>query len=218
MSVKGSTIEPPTESLGMEGETCESCGAELATDQRYCLNCGNARTERRVDYEGYLGANGQPAANGVPQAVPAGTPGALGPPVLQQWSPITAIGTVALLGVMLLLGVLIGKDDEGGSQTVAAAAAPTTTAAAAPTATTASTTKAEKSAKGKGADSSIPGQGNVVQGGSGDTTGIAAADPNASELENAKNGPDVVATQGEKEQLDPNGEAGAGSDAVCIGC
>ncbi len=33
-----------------QGEPCEECGAPLAADQRYCLNCGQRRGEPRVDY------------------------------------------------------------------------------------------------------------------------------------------------------------------------
>jgi hypothetical protein len=206
------SMEPPTEPLGMEGETCAQCGAVLATDQRYCLNCGTARTEPRLDFQKHLSPTlaGAPAAAGVPAM--AGGPAAAGAPAaMQQVSPITAIFAIALLGVMLLLGVLIGKDDD--ATTVAAApaataAVPTTTA---PTDTTAAVAPTKTKEKGAGA---APGQGDVVQG----ATGVAAADTSASPLENAKNGPDVVATQGEKEQLDPGGESGAGSDAVCIGC
>jgi hypothetical protein len=58
----------------------------------------------------------------------------------------------------------------------------------------------------------------VVQGGSGSAQGIQTADTNKSPQENAKNGPDVVATQGAPEKLDPNGQAGGGSSATCIGC
>ena len=48
------STEPPTEQLGMEGETCGACGAALATDQRYCLNCGTARTGPRLDFTKHL--------------------------------------------------------------------------------------------------------------------------------------------------------------------
>ena len=41
-----------------------------------------------------------------------------------------------------------------------------------------------------------------MAGGSGDTSGITAADTGASTQENLR-GPDVVATQGEQEELDP---------------
>ena len=130
---------------------------------------------------------------------------------MQQINPITAIFAIALLGVMLLLGVLIGKDDDGAA-TVAAAPATTTAPTAAAPETAAAPTKDKSKDKGAGA-----GKGNVVAGGSGDTTGITAADTGASTQENLR-GPDVVATQGEQEELDPSGPAGGGSDATCIGC
>jgi hypothetical protein len=206
-----STGENQTEAVGLpvvgqEGDTCEQCESVLAADQRYCLNCGRRRGESRVDYEARLNTGLQPADGAV--AAPASAN--------PQWTPVFAILAIALLGVMLLLGVLIGKKGNN-TQTVAAQAAPTTTAAAAaPADTTATTASNNKAAKGAGA--AAPGQANVVQGGSGSTQGIQAANTNASVQENAKNGPDVVATQGKPEALDPNGQAGGGSSATCIGC
>jgi hypothetical protein len=203
------TVDLPV--LGKEGETCEQCASALAVDQRYCLNCGWRRGESRVDYEQRLMSNGAVAAGG---AVPATSPAAQ-----QQWTPAFAILAIALLGVMLLLGVLIGKKGNDSTQTVSAqTVAPTTTAAAAapPTDTTAKTASA-KPDKGGGAGTA-PGEGNVVAGGTGDTSGIATADTNKSVSDNAKNGPDVVATGGDKATPDPNGQAGGGSDATCIGC
>jgi hypothetical protein len=205
------STEQPT-STG-EGSSCPECGSALAADQRYCLNCGWRNGKARVDYETQILGRGQPATAGGPVA-PSATPG-------PQWSPVMAIGAIALLGVFLLLGVLIGKKDNGTTQTVAAQAAPTTTTAAAPTDTTAAAPAApkakDKAAKGAAADTA-PGQGNVVQGGSGNTEGIETANTNATPQEQAKNGPDVVATQGAPEKLDPNGQAGGGSGATCIGC
>ncbi len=211
------SIEPPTEKLGLEGEGCDACGAPLATDQRYCLNCGTPRAEPRLDFKRHLaptlaGAAGTPAPAGAPAAA-AGPAGAGAPVGMQQVNPITAIFAIALLAVMLLLGVLIGKDDD--PATVAAAPATTT----APVATTPTDTSAAAPVKDKGKDKggTAPGEGNVVAGGSGDTTGVAAADTSQS-TQDALRGPDVVATQGEKEELDPGGPVGGGSDAVCIGC
>ena len=197
-----------------EGVTCSECGSALAADQRYCLNCGSRRGEARVDYETQIMGSGQPAI--------AGGPAAAGTAPNSQWSPLVAIGAIALLGVFLLLGVLIGKKDNNGTQTVSAQPAPTTTSAAAATPTTASATPAAKrdqggAAKAASADTA-PGQGNVVQGGSGSASGIETANTNANPVENAKNGPDVVATQGAPEKLDPTGQAGGGSGATCIGC
>jgi hypothetical protein len=200
--------------VGQPGDTCEQCGSALATDQRYCLNCGWRRGEARVDYQGRMlsGANGaQPVA--VAQA-----PAASG----FYQSPIFAVGTIALLGIMLLLGVLIGKDDNGGTQTVAATPATTTTAST-PTDTTATTASTGKAAKAAAA-----GQGNVEKGGTGSTAGVATVDTQS--LENAansgqgaqagKNLPDQVATGGDQESTDPEGikNAGGGSGSTCIGC
>jgi hypothetical protein len=194
--------------VGQEGDTCEQCGSVLATDQRYCLNCGWRRGEARVDYERRLNGGVQPSPNGTAAAVAPST---------TQWTPVVAIGAIAVLGVMLLLGVLIGKKDNNGTQTVAAQAAPTTTAATATTPTTATTASKTKAPKGGGAGAA-PGAGKVVQGGSGSTNGIQAADTSGNTVQNAKNGPNVVATQGKPEALDPNGQAGGGSGATCIGC
>ena len=195
--------------VGKEGDTCEQCGSALATDQRYCLNCGWRRGEARVDYERRLNGGVQPTVNGA-VATPA--------PQSQQWTPAFAILAIALLGVMLLLGVLIGKKGDDGTQTVAAQAAPTTTTAATPTTDTTADAAATKSKAGKGGGGTAPGSGNVVQGGSGDTSGIESANTGASPQENAKSGQNVVATQGTPEKLDPGGQAGGGSGSTCIGC
>jgi hypothetical protein len=209
----GTTGEHQTEAIGLpvvgqEGDTCEQCGSALATDQRYCLNCGWRRGEARVDYETRLNGGVQPSPNGT-----AAAPAASSTP----WTPVVAIGAIAVLGVMLLLGVLIGKKDNNSTQTVAAQAAPTTTAAATATTPTTATT-ASKAKAPKGGGSAAPGAGDVVQGGSGSTNGIQAADTNANPVQNAKSGPNVVATQGKPETLDPGGQAGGGSGATCIGC
>ena len=200
------TVGPPT--VGAEGDACAQCGSALATDQRYCLNCGWRRGDPRVDFATQVGNGAQPAA---PPTTPPRASG------LQQ-SPIFAIGAIAVLGVMLLLGVLIGKDDNGGTQTVAAAAPTTTTST--PTTTTAST--------GPKAGKAAAGQGKVEKGGSGSTAGVATVDTGALE-DAAQNGqgaqagkslPNQVATGGDQETTDPGGikNAGDGSSATCIGC
>jgi hypothetical protein len=206
------TTQEPT--VAGDGGTCSECGSALAADQRYCLNCGSRRGDARVDYETQILHSGSPATAGGP----AGAPAASSP----QWSPllaIGAIGAIAVLGVMLLLGVLIGKKDNGTSQTVAAQAPAATTTAQTPTTdTTAAAPAKSKGGNKAAAAATAPGAGNVVQGGSGNTEGIQTADPNKSTLDNAKNGPDVVATGGAPEKLDPGGQAGGGSSATCIGC
>src|SRR5262249_18431850 len=120
-----STGENQTETLGLpvvgqEGDTCEQCGPVLATDQRYCLNCGWRRGATRVDYEKRLNGGAQAENGAGPTTAAAAAPGAAN----QQWTPAFAILAIALLGVMLLLGVLIGKKGNNNTQTVAAQAAP----------------------------------------------------------------------------------------------
>ena len=59
-----STETPPLPVLGEQGGPCRACGAPLAEDQRYCLNCGQRRAGHRVDYESLLEAR----ATAAPQA------------------------------------------------------------------------------------------------------------------------------------------------------
>jgi uncharacterized OB-fold protein len=199
--------------VGEEGEVCAQCGSVMATDQRYCLNCGRRRGEPRVDYQTRM-------MNGA-QATP--------PPPAQasrfQQSALFAVGTIALLGVMLLLGVLIGKEDNN-TTPVAAQAPVTTTTASTPTETTAPTASNKKAAKKAAKGGTAAGQGNVEKGGSGSAEGVATVDTQALEeaarsgqgAQAGKNLPNQVATPGESEALDPNGQAGGGSSATCIGC
>jgi len=213
-------IEAPTERLGEEGELCSQCGAALATDQRYCLECGAARAEPRLSYQTFLRPAPPPGATDARPKEGVGPARAVATGLNQSATILFGVLAIALLGVMLLLGVLIGKDDDAAT----VAAAPTTTTTAASPAEAAPPEAADAAGSGKkekaaaGADKGIPGQGDVVKGGSGSTEGIPTADTNASPLENAKSGPDVVATDGEREALDPDGQAGGGSGAVCIGC
>jgi uncharacterized OB-fold protein len=215
-STQTETVGLPT--VGEDGDVCAQCGSVLATDQRYCLNCGWRRGEPRVDYETRMMNGAQPGTAVAQAQAPSGF----------QQSPIFAVGTIAVLGIMLLLGVLIGKDDNDATQTVAAQAPATTTTASTPTDTTATAggAKAANAAKGGGA----PGQGNIEKGGSGSTEGVATVDTQALEeaarsgqgAQAGKNLPDQVATGGSQEAIDPEGIKNAGgsdgSPSSCIGC
>lgn len=115
--------------LGKEGDPCAECGKPLAADQRYCLNCGQRRTAPRVDFEQHLSSGGeQPSANGA----------AVAPTAVRGWSPLVAIVALALLGVMLLVGVLIGKEDNDDNQS-ATTTAPAAVQSPAPTTATPTT-------------------------------------------------------------------------------
>jgi hypothetical protein len=122
----------PTPALGEAGETCCECGAPLAADQRYCLNCGHRRGGPRVDFRQHLPAEDSAATNGsTPPATAIGdvsvvdhpyggsTTGASPEKPQRDYAPLAAVGGIAVLGLMLLVGVLIGR---GGGDSVSAPA------------------------------------------------------------------------------------------------
>jgi hypothetical protein len=118
--------------------TCASCGAALADDQRYCLHCGQPQGDPRVAYRELIApavATAHAAAAEQPTAVipAAAAPLAAAPP--RDWTPVYALGGLAALALVLVVGVLIGKS---GTPTAAAPAAPQviTVSSGAPAATT----------------------------------------------------------------------------------
>jgi hypothetical protein len=166
-------------------ESCAHCGAPLARDQRYCLECGTPQTYlsgmllerlRAPAGQAQPGAPGQAA-----QAVPPNGVAPYGPTASSSaWPRNNVLTLIASIGVLLLamgVGVLIGRS--GGSSAAATpapqvitvggtAGATSTGAATTPTTTTpeetASSTKktgsgssAEKASKAKLA----PGVGSV---------------------------------------------------------
>jgi hypothetical protein len=101
------------------GEPCEECGAPLAADQRYCLECGRRRGGPRVDYRHYMGA--APASAEAPSAGAGEEAPAAEQPAKPQrdYAPLAAVGGIAVLGLMLLVGVLIGKGNSNTASTPA---------------------------------------------------------------------------------------------------
>jgi len=72
----------------------------MAADQRYCLNCGNRRGAPRV------------GPDATPPAAQGAAPATAEPAKAQRQSdvsPLAAVIGIALLGGMLLIGVLIGR-------------------------------------------------------------------------------------------------------------
>ncbi|CAN5545786.1 hypothetical protein BH10ACT11_BH10ACT11_11110 [soil metagenome] len=216
--------------VGAAGEPCGSCGAPLAADQRYCLQCGTRRGAARVDFERHLGAR-QTAADGPSPAaspVPIAPAATLQPKVL---TPLAIVGGIATLGVMLVLGVLIGKDNTSATPTTPVASNPPKvvvqagpgSASAATTSNSAGATD-KKAAKTTGKADKAGGQ-KVAAAGPIDTgdaatvgddalgaldTGDTAANSKASaEL------PDTIATEGTPDKPD-NKEPGAGTAATVI--
>jgi hypothetical protein len=93
-------FNPPV--LGRNGETCSGCGAPLAVDQRYCLECGTRRGDARVPFR----------AAAAPLAPDPADPTASVPPARgrgSEWTPLTAIGLVAVIALIVLAGILIGQ-------------------------------------------------------------------------------------------------------------
>jgi hypothetical protein len=103
--------------VGPHGEPCEACGSPMAFDQRYCLNCGVRRGDPRADYRSYM-ADAAPATGAGATPGPAEEqPEAASASGKQErdYAPLAAVGGIAVLGAMLLIGVLIGKGDNGGT-------------------------------------------------------------------------------------------------------
>jgi hypothetical protein len=104
------TMQMPA--LGQQGEPCHGCGSPLAADQRYCLECGQRRGEARVDYRQHLSeptsAEGSSSPQG-PQVEPQAAASPEPKKTERDYTPLAAVGGIAVLGLMLLVGVLIGK-------------------------------------------------------------------------------------------------------------
>jgi len=197
--------------------TCGSCGARLAEDQRYCLNCGRRSGEPRIDFRRYEAPPVQPA-----DATPS-------PPAEEKpqrdYTPLAAVGGIAVLGAMLLIGVLIGKGDNDGTATTPAPIVVQGGEAA--TNKTASNQEAgEAKAEAKQAKSKGSGKGGgVVKGGSANTgSAPVASDETLEQLqkgtpeekaEQSANLPDEVATGGAPPPED-NKAPGGGSKGTAI--
>src|SRR4051794_40015358 len=111
--------------LGRPGEPCEECGSPLAADQRYCLECGHRRGAPRVDYRAEMAreAGGPESPGEATQAQPVATAAAEEAEAKggreRDLAPLAAVAGIAVLGLMLLVGVLIGKGDSTASAPVA---------------------------------------------------------------------------------------------------
>jgi hypothetical protein len=102
------SVHAPT--LGQHGEPCPRCGAPLAADQRYCLECGTRRAEARLPFLDVLRHRADAAAPAPPDRRPRWTESITGG---------TAALGVALAVLFLAVGVLVGRS--GGGKTSAAA-------------------------------------------------------------------------------------------------
>lgn len=133
--------EVPTQALGAHGEPCPGCGAPLASDQRYCLNCGRRRAGARVPYADLL-AGRAPDEVLTPVAPPPPPPP---PPEKRTFPPAQiAIAAAALTALVLGIGVLLGAatgSDEPKQLAAAPVQKPTVVNVTAPTVAPAATTE-----------------------------------------------------------------------------
>lgn len=96
-------------------ESCPNCGARMAADQRYCLNCGHRRGDPRLPF---MDAVVFMESIGSPGAGAAGAPPP--PPEEQKPSPrmnanAALIAGVATLVLAIGVGFLIGRSGHEGS-------------------------------------------------------------------------------------------------------
>ena len=209
-------IHAPT--LGAQGEPCASCGAPLAGDQRYCLECGARRAQARVAFRDILGPGGAPPTPpaGPPASAPEGPPARSGPAFLA--------GLLCLLAA-LGVGVLIGNS--GGDRAATPPPAQVITvggAAAAPAATApAASTPAATTSAGASGSSAKSSQGSGSSANS--SKGSAAANQKVKDLNSSSGAdyqkksqklPKAVGTSGKPAKKD-NKPAGGGTGFQDIG-
>lgn len=100
------------------GEQCPTCGAALAPDQRYCLECGHRRGDPRLPFMDavvFMDAvqkSREPVAAAAPQAQQDRRP--------LMSANASLVAGVATLVLAIGVGVLIGRSGEGDSGNVAA--------------------------------------------------------------------------------------------------
>lgn len=106
------TAAPIQSSAVAGGDHCPSCGAQLATDQRYCLECGHRHGDPRLPF---MDAVVLMDAVRRPQQPPPPPPRKSRKGISPNAALITGVATLLLA---LGIGVLIGKS---GNDTVASA-------------------------------------------------------------------------------------------------
>lgn len=224
-------VDPQAPVLGEQGEPCQECGAPLAADQRYCLNCGRRRAEPRVDFRQTIGGPKEEGTAKQPQSAPVPVPP--GPAKAERdYAPLAAVGGIAILGLMLLVGVLIGK----GNSSPTAAPAPIVKVGGEPAGTASSTEPEEtRTAAAKPKSTKEPkGRGTGATAVAGGLTGSAAhnskgtvqattddleslSSQSGESYENTiKKLPDKIATPGKPPPIDTSTAPGGGGAAETI--
>ncbi|HEV7752894.1 MAG TPA: hypothetical protein VGO71_15220 [Baekduia sp.] len=218
--------DPNRPLLGEPNAPCRTCGAPLAADQRYCLQCGARRAEARLPFLDILARQSGAPRTVAPPAPPVRTgPGA--------WAARVSTNAAAVAGVACLLlalgvGVLIGGLGDGGSATagtpqvitVGGVAAPVATSTTTPPVTTtpdasatANTTKKKKASSKKPKTAAA-------------STKSKATNKALKSLDSSSGGdyakkaaklPKTLGTGGKPPPVDKSVPAGGGSDVQSIG-
>jgi hypothetical protein len=118
---------------GAVRQRCAACGAAMAADQRYCVECGERRGAARVSL---LEGPARPAQASPPASAPA----------QRRIAPVNST-LISVIGILLLamgIGVLIGRS--GNSTTLKSPPAQVVTVASAPSTGAATTTPATSTA------------------------------------------------------------------------
>lgn len=222
--------DPQAPVFGEQGEPCQECGAPLAADQRYCLNCGRRRAEPRVDFQRMFGAGKDEEPAEGPQSAAPPPPEAT--KAERDYAPLAAVGGIAVLGLMLLVGVLIGKGNSSPSvapapivKVGAETGSPTGSAEPEETKTAAAKPKADKRSKGGGTGAKAV-AGGLTGSAANDSKGTVQATTGDLESLNSQSGesyentikklPDKIATPGKPPPIDTTKAAGAGGAAETI--
>jgi hypothetical protein len=211
--------------LGEPNAPCRTCGAPLAEDQRYCLECGTRRAEARLPFLDIL-ARQVPAAAVAETTTVARRRRPAWPADMNASS--TAVAGVACLLLALGLGLLIGSWGNGDSASAgrpqvisvgggavapaAAAAAPVSSTA--PASTTAPGTTAPPTKDKKKSSSSSSGASKATNSAVKSLDGTSGSDysKKSSKL------PKTLGTGGKAPPVDKSGtKIGAGSDVTSIG-
>jgi hypothetical protein len=213
-------------------QPCRECGAKMAADQRYCLNCGRRRGEPRLeDFRRHLPdaaatSNGHPPQGTASPPVAGAQPPAEGKPQ-RDYTPLAAAGGIAVLGLMLLVGVLIGRGDgeqaaapppqvvrvQGGGEEEGAAKADAG-AGALGGAVGGGKDKAQGGGKGAGASAKAAPPPPEITAGDSELEALEAQSPQEYS-ENSAKLPDEIATEGEALPED-NKKPGGGSAGATI--
>ncbi len=112
-------VGPSMAAFGGSSESCPNCHAQMAADQRYCLNCGLRRGEPRLPFMDavvFMESMGAPPAGPTPPPPPSAGSG--GSPSRMNANAALIAG-VATLVLAIGVGFLIGRSGHNESAPVA---------------------------------------------------------------------------------------------------